>query len=162
MSSVPSKPRTLEGLKSQAVRLRKETGCKHTKALEMVARIHGWNTYAGAKYELERRCKMTVYILKPRQCGKTFAAVPPLLTREDRATARIALYAAALLRNVDSVALRDLGEALATAAAHDCIPRFAGNSHLVRIMQRLGWRKQGYAGAGRRRSPVYVREATRQ
>ncbi|MGW8201931.1 hypothetical protein ACWGM0_05200 [Sphingomonas bisphenolicum] len=104
---------------------------------------------------------MTVHILKPRDAGKTSA--PPLpLIREDRATATIALYAAALLRNVDAVALRDLGEALATAAAHDCIPRFEDNSHLVRIMQRLGWRKQGYAGEGRCRSPLYVREATRQ
>lgn len=99
---------------------------------------------------------MTVHILKPRDAGKTFAT-HLFLTREERATATIALYAAALLRNVDSVALRDLGEELATAAAHDCIPRFADNGHLVRIMQRLGWRKHGYAGAGRRRSPVYVR-----
>lgn len=51
--TLPTKPRTLKGLKSQATKLKKETGCKHAKALEMVARLHGWNTYYAAKRELE-------------------------------------------------------------------------------------------------------------
>ncbi|WP_313800945.1 hypothetical protein [Sphingobium sp.] len=76
---------------------------------------------------------------------------------DDRAIAKIALFTACLLRNVDAVALRDLGDALAVAAGRGCIPRYADNSQLVRIMQRLGWRKDGYAGGGNRRSPRYVR-----
>ena len=51
--TMPSKPTTVEGLKRQATRLKKETDCRHAKALEIVARLHGWNTYAAAKRELE-------------------------------------------------------------------------------------------------------------
>ena len=75
-------------------------------------------------------------------------------------TARIAIYAAGLLRHVDEVALRDLGLRLKEAAQEGRIPRYRDNSHLVRIMRRLGWRKDGYAGAGHDRSPVYRRVAT--
>ncbi|MGE4324193.1 MAG: hypothetical protein AB7E60_14350 [Sphingobium sp.] len=95
---------------------------------------------------------MTVILFPARKSGKTLAA--------DLATAQIALYAAALLRNVDAVALRDLGDALHAAARDDIIPRHMDNSHLVRIMQRLGWRKSGYAGLGNERSPLYVRVPT--
>lgn len=96
---------------------------------------------------------MNVTPLRP----STMPPKPAVVTRTERATARIALYATALLRNVDAVALHDLGIALATAAAHDCIPRYSDNSHLVRIMQDLGWHKDGYAGAGATRSPLYRR-----
>ncbi|MEC7931256.1 MAG: hypothetical protein VX205_00185 [Pseudomonadota bacterium] len=96
---------------------------------------------------------MNVTPLRP----STMPPRPAVITRTERVTARIALYAAALLRNVDAVALHDLGIALATAAAHDCIPRYSDNSHLVRIMQDLGWQKDGYAGAGATRSPLYRR-----
>ena len=97
-----------------------------------------------------------IHVIMPRKCGKTTAPVS-LVTPDDIAVARIALYAASILRNVDQVALRDLGERLATAARDDCIPRCADNSQLVRIMQRLGWRKDGYDGEGRGRSPLYRR-----
>lgn len=53
MDGLPPKPRTIEGLKRQARDLKRETGCKHTKSLEMVSRLHGWRTYAAAKHELE-------------------------------------------------------------------------------------------------------------
>jgi len=73
------------------------------------------------------------------------------------ATARIALHAAKLLRDCNEVALRELGIELAKAAEQGRIPRYVDNSHLTRIMRRLGWRKDGYAGAGYDRSPRYVR-----
>lgn len=50
--SMPPKPRTLKGLKSQAKKLKKETGCQHAKALEMVARLHGWSSYWVARRDL--------------------------------------------------------------------------------------------------------------
>ena len=53
MGDLPPKPTTIAGLKSQAKKLKKETGCQHTKALEMVARLHGWRTYAAAIHELK-------------------------------------------------------------------------------------------------------------
>lgn len=102
---------------------------------------------------------MTVITFKARNCGKT-AFSPILIRRVDRTSARIALYASALLRTHDSVALRDLGVALDRAAHHDCIPHYGDNSHLVRIMQQLGWRKDGYVGEGAGRSPLYRRVAT--
>ncbi|MFZ2995924.1 hypothetical protein [Sphingobium sp.] len=76
-----------------------------------------------------------------------------------RTTARIALFTAALLRRVDEIALHELGEHLIAAADKGRVPRFSDNSHLVRIMNRLGWRKHGYAGDGATRSPVYRRVA---
>lgn len=75
------------------------------------------------------------------------------------ATARIALHAAKLLRDRNSVALRELGLALKEAADAGRIPLYADNSHLSRIMQRLGWYKLGYEGAGYERSPLYARRA---
>ncbi|MGE4324124.1 MAG: hypothetical protein AB7E60_14000 [Sphingobium sp.] len=98
---------------------------------------------------------MTVLIFPARKW-----ASPPALTPDDRTTAQIALYAAALLRNSDAVALSALGNALTAAARDDIIPHYTDNSHLVRIMQRLGWRKDGYVGAGRSRSPLYIRVVT--
>lgn len=103
-----------------------------------------------------------IHVLKPRNCGKTTAPTAPFPTADDITVARIALYTASLLRNVDQVALRDLGQRLAAAARDDCIPRYADNSQLVRIMQRLGWRKTGYDGEGRGSSPVYRRVASAQ
>ncbi|MBG6116235.1 hypothetical protein IWY39_002599 [Sphingobium sp. JAI105] len=97
-----------------------------------------------------------IHVIMPRKCGKTTGPVS-LVTPDDIAVARIALYVASILRNVDQVALRDLSDRLATAARDDCIPRYADNSQLVRIMQRLGWRKHGYVGEGRGRSPLYRR-----
>tara|TARA_B100000378_G_scaffold34584_2_gene26054 strand:- start:985 stop:1443 length:459 start_codon:yes stop_codon:yes gene_type:complete len=76
------------------------------------------------------------------------------------ATARIALFAAKLLRDCNEVALRDLGTQLAMAAEQGRVPRYTDNSHLTRVMRRLGWRKDGYAGAGYDRSPRYVRVST--
>lgn len=102
---------------------------------------------------------MTVITFKSRNCGET--TFPPILVkRANRTSARIALYASALLRTQNSVALRDLGAALDRAAHHDCIPHYGDNSHLVRIMQQLGWRKDGYVGEGAGRSPLYRRVAT--
>lgn len=82
------------------------------------------------------------------------------IVTDDRHLARLALFAAKTLRNVDSIALHDLGEALDEAADRGCIHPFSDNSELVRIMQRLGWRKDGYAGKGGNRSPLYHRVAT--
>lgn len=76
---------------------------------------------------------------------------------DDRATARIALFTAGLLRRVDEIALHDLAQHLTLAADAGRVPRFRDNSHLVRIMNRLGWRKHGYAGEAPCRSPVYRR-----
>lgn len=81
------------------------------------------------------------------------------IVTDDRHLARLALFAAALLRDNDAVALHDLGEALDRAADRRCIHPYRDNSELVRIMQGLGWQKQGYAGEGAARSPVYVRAA---
>jgi len=47
-------PTTLEGLKRQAVQLRKQSGCKHMAALEMVARSMGFRTYAAAKRHFDQ------------------------------------------------------------------------------------------------------------
>ena len=76
---------------------------------------------------------------------------------EAKATARIALFAVRHLRSVNEVALRALGQDLTAAADDGRIPRFRDNSHLVRIMRKLGWRKDGYAGEGYERSPLYRR-----
>lgn len=78
----------------------------------------------------------------------------------DAHIARLALCAASILRDIDAVALRDLGEALDAKADQGRIHPFADNSQLVRIMQRLGWRKDGYVGEGAGRSPLYRRVAT--
>lgn len=47
-------PTTLEGLKRQAVQLRKQSGCRHMAALEMVARSMGFRTYAAAKQHFDQ------------------------------------------------------------------------------------------------------------
>ena len=46
-------PSTLAGLKRQAKKLSRETGCKHTDALERMARSIGFPTYLAAKTALE-------------------------------------------------------------------------------------------------------------
>lgn len=102
---------------------------------------------------------MTAFVIKPRNCGKTFGAAP-CITADDLATARIAIRAAKILRDVDRVALADLRAALDAEAGRGACPPVQDNSHLVRVMQRLGWRKHGYTGEGRRRSPFYIRVAT--
>ena len=79
--------------------------------------------------------------------------------RDDRDIARLAIFTAVYLHKVDTIALHDLGQALSDAADRHRIPRYCDNSQLVRIMQRLGWRKVGYAGEGSHRSPRYVRTA---
>jgi hypothetical protein len=79
------------------------------------------------------------------------------LTDVSEATARITLYTAALLRDTNEVALHDLGGRLYTAAQEGRIPLYSDNSHLVRVMKRLGWRKVGYTGDGLARSPLYRR-----
>lgn len=84
------------------------------------------------------------------------------LTDVSEATARIALYTARHLAHVNEVALYDLGRHLADAAQEGRIPRYTDNSHLVRVMRRLGWRKEGYVGEGFARSPRYIRVATAQ
>lgn len=71
--------------------------------------------------------------------------------------ASIAQFAASILRDADTVALRDLGQALKEAADCGCIRPYNDNSELVRIMQFLGWHKDGYVGDGACRSPRYVR-----
>lgn len=76
---------------------------------------------------------------------------------EAEATARIALHVARILREVNQVALRDLGLNLRAAAHQGHVPLFRDNSHLVRIMRKLGWKKDGYAGEGYERSPLYRR-----
>lgn len=81
---------------------------------------------------------------------------------DDRHLGRLALFAAKTLRNVDQVALHDLGEAMDQAADRGCIHPFRDNSELTRIMQRLGWQKVGYAGEGERRSPLYARVPSSQ
>lgn len=80
-------------------------------------------------------------------------------TDMSEATTRIALFTAKLLRNANEVALYDLGQQLTEQAKTGRIPRYQDNSHLVRIMRHLGWRKQGYVGEGYTRSPRYVRAA---
>lgn len=102
---------------------------------------------------------MTAILIKPRNCGKTFAAAP-CITADDLATARIAIRAARLLRDVDRVGLAALRDALDAESARGACPPLNDNSHLVRVMQRLGWRKHGYTGEGRRRSPLYIRVPT--
>lgn len=77
------------------------------------------------------------------------------------ATARIAMFTNKLLRDANEVALYDLGRQLAQQADAGRIPRYQDNYHLVRIMRRLGWRKDGWTGPeGQTRSPRYVRVAT--
>lgn len=105
---------------------------------------------------------MTAFVIKPRNCGKTFAAPLPCITADDLATTRIAIRAAKILRDVDRIALADLRDALDAASATGACPPVQDNSHLVRVMQRLGWRKHGYTGEGRRRSPLYIRVPTPQ
>lgn len=100
---------------------------------------------------------MIAILIKPRNCGKTFAAPSPCITADDLATARIAIRAARLLRDVDRVGLAALRDALDAEVRRGACPPLRDNSHLVRVMQRLGWRKHGYTGAGRRRSPLYIR-----
>lgn len=78
---------------------------------------------------------------------------------KDRQLARLALFTAKRLRNVDRISLRDLGNALDRAADRGRIRPFSDNSELTRIMQRLGWHKIGYAGDGADRSPLYARTA---
>ena len=78
---------------------------------------------------------------------------------DEAVTARRAIFTTRLLRNTDEIALHDLGEQLTAAADLGRVPRYSDNSHLVRIMQRLGWQKQGWAGQGAMRSPVYRRVA---
>ena len=88
--------------------------------------------------------------------------MPAPILREpaDRHICHLALFTAAQLRRVDSIALADLGQILGDAADRRRVPRFTDNSQLVRIMQRLGWQKRGYAGEGASKSPLYVRVAT--
>lgn len=81
---------------------------------------------------------------------------------EEAATARIALHTARILRTVNQVALRDLGLNLRAAAHQGHVPLFRDNSHLVRIMRKLGWKKDGYTGEGYERSPLYRRVADAQ
>jgi len=76
---------------------------------------------------------------------------------EAQATARIALFATGYLRAANEIPLRELGIALRDAADQGRIPLYRDNSHLVRIMRKLGWRKDGYAGEGYERSPLYRR-----
>lgn len=76
------------------------------------------------------------------------------------ATSRLALFTAKLLRDINEVALWDLGAKLREQADAGRVPRYQDNSHLTRIMRRLGWCKQGYTGEGHARSPRYVRVAT--
>lgn len=45
-------PTTIKGLKSQAKKLKRETGCTHTAALELVARSIGFGSYREAKNAL--------------------------------------------------------------------------------------------------------------
>ena len=42
-------PTTLEGLKSRAKRMKRETGCKHISALDAVAREMGFAHYSAAQ-----------------------------------------------------------------------------------------------------------------
>jgi hypothetical protein len=79
---------------------------------------------------------------------------------EARATIRIALFVAGYLRAANEIPLRELGIALRAAADEGRIPLYRDNSHLVRIMRKLGWKKNGYAGEGFERSPLYRRRAT--
>jgi hypothetical protein len=72
-------------------------------------------------------------------------------------TTRIAIFTAKLLRDANEVALYTLGRKLIEHAQTGRIPRFTDNSHLVRIMRRLGWHKDGWIGEGHARSPRYVR-----
>lgn len=82
------------------------------------------------------------------------------LTDVSAATARIAIFVTSLLRDTNEVALRDLGRTLTEHAREGRVPLYTDNSHLVRIMRKLGWRKDGYTGEGFERSPRYVRVAT--
>ena len=84
-------------------------------------------------------------------------------TDMSEATTRIALFTAKLLRDANEVALYDLGRQLAEQADAGRIPRYQDNYHLVRVMRRLGWRKDGWTGPeGQSRSPRYIRVATAQ
>ena len=42
-------PITIAGLKSQARKLKKESGCKHGHAIEIVAKSMGFKSYAAAR-----------------------------------------------------------------------------------------------------------------
>lgn len=76
-----------------------------------------------------------------------------------RETKKIALYVARYLRDQNEVVLRDLGHHLAEAHAAGTAPVHKDNYHLVEVMNLLGWQKDGYAGNGYQRSPVYRRFA---
>lgn len=81
------------------------------------------------------------------------------MTDLSESTARIALFTAGLLRDRNEVALRELGQLLTDHARAGRVPKYQDNSHLTRIMRRLGWKKDGYVGEGYERSPLYRRVA---
>lgn len=76
---------------------------------------------------------------------------------EEQATAKIALYVSKHLRDRNEIPLRELGVFLTAKARDGRVPLHKDNSHLVRIMRKLGWQKVGYFGEGYERSPLYRR-----
>lgn len=110
----------------------------------------------GVAASLTRRAPL-VELVDPA-VADTNALLP--LQDMSEATTRIALFTANMLSDANEVALWDLGNRLRDHAEAGRIPRYQDNSHLTRIMRRLGWRKQGYTGEGHAKSPLYVRVAT--
>lgn len=47
------KPKTLDGIKQLAKKLKKACGCSHTEGLEMAARQAGFENYTHARKQLE-------------------------------------------------------------------------------------------------------------
>ncbi|MDF0540813.1 hypothetical protein PX699_00525 [Sphingobium sp. H39-3-25] len=75
------------------------------------------------------------------------------------ATRRLCVFIEEHLRGRNEVILGLLAQVLAFNARKGLIPGHQDNAHIAQCMRALGWRKQGYFGAGRDRSPVYVRPA---
>lgn len=75
------------------------------------------------------------------------------------ATRRLCIFIEEHLRGRNEVILGLLVQVLAFNARKGIIPGHHDNAHVAQCMRHLGWRKQGYFGAGRDRSPIYVRPA---
>jgi hypothetical protein len=76
-----------------------------------------------------------------------------------KATQKLCIFIEEHLRGRNEVTLGLLAQVLAFTARKGIIPGHRDNAHIAQCLSALGWRKQGYAGQGALRSPVYVRPA---
>lgn len=71
--------------------------------------------------------------------------------------ARRALWIARRLRAVNDIALAVLDRDMASAARDGLVPVCRDTRHLTAILRRMGWRRDGFTGAGYDRTPLYRR-----